>query len=112
MGPRRVTAATLDVLQVLLGGSDEMYGLRIAKAIARPTGSVFPILARLEEYGWVTSVWQSSESSERGARKRFYRLTSDGAAHARALLASRRGQPQLRAPSPTRRLVPRADGAP
>jgi PadR family transcriptional regulator, regulatory protein PadR len=87
----RVTDATLDVLEVLLQDSDDLYGLKIAKAAGRPTGSVFPILARLEDCGWVTSQWEAGDPAARGPRRRFYRLSPDGLAQARQLLAQRRG---------------------
>jgi PadR family transcriptional regulator PadR len=90
-GLPRVTAATLDVLEVLLGPDDELYGLKIAKASGRPTGSVFPILARLEQLGWAVSAWEDGSAGDRGPRRRFYRLSPDGLAGARALLAERRG---------------------
>jgi PadR family transcriptional regulator PadR len=99
----RVTDATLDVLEVLLASNETLYGLKIAKQIGRPTGSVFPILARLEEAQWVESEWEASEQTARGPRRRFYRLTPDGLAGARSLVNERRGSTQsarLR-PSPT-----------
>jgi DNA-binding PadR family transcriptional regulator len=103
----RITEATLDVLDVLVGGDDELYGLRIAKAAGRPTGSVFPILARLEQSGWVVSEWESTAAAERGPRRRFYRLSPDGLAGARAVLAQRRaGRPA----GTTRRLAPGTGG--
>jgi PadR family transcriptional regulator PadR len=92
----RVTDATLDVLEVLLGPDEELYGLKIAKVIGRPTGSVFPILARLEQVGWVISEWETSDPTTRGPRRRFYRLSPEGLAGARAVLSERR---------PTRRLT-------
>jgi DNA-binding PadR family transcriptional regulator len=87
----RVTDATLDVLDVLLHDGDDLYGLKIAKAAGRPTGSVFPILARLEDCGWVTSEWEAGDPAARGPRRRFYRLSPDGLAQARQLFAQRRG---------------------
>jgi PadR family transcriptional regulator, regulatory protein PadR len=95
----RVTDATLDVLEILLDGGDDLYGLKIAKATGRPTGSVFPILARLEGCGWVTSEWETSDPSARGPRRRFYRLSPDGAELAVDLLRQRRAKtsrPRLR----------------
>lgn len=89
----RVTDATLDVLEVLLDGGNDLYGLKIAKAAIRPTGSVFPILARLEDCGWVTSEWEAGDPAARGPRRRFYRLSPDGLVQARQLLAQRRGSP-------------------
>jgi DNA-binding PadR family transcriptional regulator len=87
----RVTPATLDVLEALMGPDEELYGLKIARNSGRKTGSVYPILARLEEAGWVESCWEREERGERGPRRRFYRLSPDGLAGARALLTERRG---------------------
>jgi len=95
----RVTDATLDVLEILLDGGDDLYGLKIAKAAGRPTGSVFPILARLENYGWVTSEWEAGDPTARGPRRRFYRLSPDGIELAANLLKRRRAKavrPRLR----------------
>lgn len=87
----RVTPATLDVLEALMGPDNELYGLKIAQNAGRKTGSVYPILARLEALGWVESFWERAERGERGPRRRFYRLSADGLGAARALLIERRG---------------------
>jgi PadR family transcriptional regulator, regulatory protein PadR len=93
----RVTPATLDVLEALMGPDDELYGLKIAQNARRKAGSVYPILARLEQAGWVDSSWERDERDERGPRRRFYRLNPDGLAAARALLIERRGAVRQRA---------------
>ena len=90
LGRLRITEATLDVLEVLLGPDDELYGLAIANAIGRPTGSVFPILARLERLGWAISEWEANEPSSRGPRRRFYHLSPEGLTKARVVLDERR----------------------
>jgi PadR family transcriptional regulator PadR len=87
----RVTPATLDVLEALMGPDEELYGLKIARNAGRKTGSVYPILARLEEAGWIKSCWEREERDARGPRRRFYRLSPDGLVGARALLTERRG---------------------
>jgi len=86
----RVTRATLDVLEVLMGPDEELYGLKISQNAGLKAGSVYPILARLEEAGWVVSSWEREERDERGARRRFYRFTPGGLDAARALLTERR----------------------
>ena len=106
----RVTDATLDVLEILLDGGDDLYGLKIAKAAGRPTGSVFPILARLEGCGWVTSEWETSDPSERGPRRRFYRLSPDGAELAAALLTRRRARAARQALRPVPAPRPQLEG--
>ncbi|SHK49891.1 Transcriptional regulator PadR-like family protein [Pseudonocardia thermophila] len=92
---RRVTAATVDVLEVLLSATEPVWGLEIVRATGRPAGSVYPILGRLEEQGIVASEWE--QQSERvGPRRRYYRLTEDGATEAlracAAFAASRHGR--------------------
>ncbi len=104
--PFRVTAATLDVLEALLGPDDQLYGLKIAQNAGRKTGSVYPILARLEEAGWVTSCWELDEPSARGPRRRFYRLSPDGLGGARALLTHHRGTVRQRTGPTFRGLAP------
>lgn len=95
----RVTPATLDVLEALMGPDEELYGLKIAQNAGRKAGSVYPILARLEEAGWVESSWEREERDERGPRRRFYWLSSDGLSAARALLIERRGAVRQRTAS-------------
>ncbi len=99
-GLSRITPATLDVLEVLLDDKAEHYGLAIARKAGLATGSTFPILARLERIGWATSSWEETDDASRGARRRFYRLTPDGMAGARALILERRGSKVLPWPDP------------
>lgn len=89
--PFRVTAATLDVLEVLLTGEKGLYGLKISKILDRSSGSIALILMRLENHGWVTSHWEpDTEERLDRPRRRFYELHGDYATTARALIASRR----------------------
>jgi DNA-binding PadR family transcriptional regulator len=39
------------------------------------TGSLYPALQRLENYGWVTAEWKQAESNQRA---KFYRLSATG----------------------------------
>ncbi|AXX32698.1 Transcriptional regulator, PadR family [Actinosynnema pretiosum subsp. pretiosum] len=94
------------MLEALLEPDQELYGLKIAKMIDRPTGSVFPILARLEDLGWVVSEWERADPGSRGPRRRFYRLSPEGLAEARAMVDGRRARrstplgSRLRVPRP------------
>ena len=88
----RITPATIDVLSVLDAGGESTWGLAIIKQSGRPAGSVYPILERLEQAGWVTSSWE--ENDERpGPRRRYYELTKDGALAARSAIASFHARP-------------------
>jgi DNA-binding PadR family transcriptional regulator len=94
----RITPATLDVLNVLVWSSDELHGFALAKQAGRPTGSVYVILSRLEAAGWVESRWETENVDNEGRpRRRFYRLSADGLASARQVLAERRGQAEVKA---------------
>ncbi|SFR22575.1 Transcriptional regulator PadR-like family protein [Lentzea waywayandensis] len=83
---QRIGKATVDVLEVLLGADEPRWGLEIIKLTGRPSGSVYPLLDRLERAGWVTSTWDD-DAERRGPRRRMYRLTAEGAAEARRVVA-------------------------
>lgn len=82
----RIGKATIDVLAVLIDGDQARWGLEIIKLTGRPSGSVYPLLDRLERAGWVTSHWDD-DSDRRGPRRRMYQLTAEGAAEARRVCA-------------------------
>ena len=98
-----MTIPTLSVLSSLLDcGSDVVYGLEIARATDLKSGTLYPILARLERAGWVESSWEKVEASEAGRpRRRYYRLTGEGAESAARALneASVRLRPGLLRPN-------------
>jgi len=87
--PFRMTLQTLLVLRVLLAEpTEELYGLEIGAAAGLASGSVHPILARLETAEWLRSRWEDIEPKKEGRpRRRYYRLTPDGAERAREALA-------------------------
>lgn len=80
------------------------YGYDLMKATRLPSGTLYPMLARLQQEGLVTSKWeeQRQDSGGRPPRK-YYRLTGEGARVARLELASassRRGRTRHIAPRP------------
>lgn len=94
----RVTNATVSVLDALLEHPDGVWGLLVIKRSGRPAGTVYPILDRLERSGWVASRWEE-HNDRSGPRRRYYRLTDDGAAAARDVVNAFRVQPDaMRAP--------------
>jgi PadR family transcriptional regulator PadR len=85
-----MTIPTQLVLRSLLADpTREMYGLQICSDAGLPTGTIHPILAKLEiEYGWLTSRWEDVDPQAEGRpRRRYYKLTEDGAERARIALA-------------------------
>jgi PadR family transcriptional regulator len=85
--PRMTYSTLLVVRAMLVEPAREMYGLEICKAAELPSGTIHPILARLERCGWLESRWEDIEPTEEGRpRRRYYRLSPHGAERARAAL--------------------------
>jgi hypothetical protein len=61
----RMTMPTQLVLRALLAEpAQEMYGLQICQAAGLPSGTIHPILARLEGLGWLESRWEDASPQE------------------------------------------------
>lgn len=59
--------------------SEETYGFALVKATGLASGSVYPILRRLEDHGWITAREEVIDPTARRPRHRvYYRLTADG----------------------------------
>ena len=103
----RMTIPTQRVLEALLDDPQrELYGLEIGEAAGLRSGTVHPILARLEGYGWLASRWEDIDASAEGRpARRYYTLTADGVQAARAALA------RAYRPAPSRRLRPQVGEA-
>jgi PadR family transcriptional regulator PadR len=100
----------LRVLRVMLDHPRAAhYGLELSRQSGLATGTIYPILTRLEQAGWVQSSWEEAEPSQAGRpRRRLYRFTEDGAELARTALEegwqgivpAGAPRPGLRAPRP------------
>jgi transcriptional regulator len=74
---------TLDLLVLRTLAAGPAHGHTIAHAIERRSeavlqvehGSLYPALHRLEDRGWISSFWGTSENNRRA---RYYRLTPRG----------------------------------
>jgi DNA-binding PadR family transcriptional regulator len=99
MAPR-LTRPTLMVLSAFLQDpTAERYGLDLSLETGLPSGTLYPILVRLEACGWVESRWEDIDPMvERRPRRRYYRLTSDGSGQQSAALALR--EQATRTPEP------------
>lgn len=89
--PQRLTRSTRLILEFLLERHLEPDGLTWGFEIANDTGlkggTVYPVLSRLLDEGWLEAFWDNGTSS--GPRRRMYRLTSSGATAAARLLNER-----------------------
>jgi DNA-binding PadR family transcriptional regulator len=82
----RLTPALRDVLECLSGAQSEIWGLLLSSRTGRPTGTVYPILERLERERFVQSRWEADDDRP-GPRRRLYALTDEGREWAAAQLA-------------------------
>jgi DNA-binding PadR family transcriptional regulator len=87
-----MTIPTRLVLEALLvDPAAGRYGLEIGREAGLPSGTVHPILARLESAGWVTSSWEDVDPGDAGRpARRYYRLSADGVPAAREAVARAR----------------------
>lgn len=78
MTPVRLTHATALILQALATG--RRHGFQIMEVTGLASGTVYPVLRRLEREKAVQSEWEDEEiASEAGRRRRrIYRLTESG----------------------------------
>jgi PadR family transcriptional regulator PadR len=101
----KVTAALERVLRVFLDDPvAPRYGYDLMKAAALPSGTLYPLLSRLETRGLVTSAWETPQAEGQRPR-RYYQLTAEGVQVARLELAqasaARRSAPaKVRRPAP------------
>ena len=87
---RRLSMQALLVLRTLLDDSTDkgLAGADITWTTEIASGTMYPILARLEQARWVTSAWEAVDPRAEGRpRRRLYQLTATGARKAREALA-------------------------
>lgn len=85
MTGRPMSPQAIGVLRVLLEDpSKPRYGLDIARQAGLKTGTLHPILHRLQQAGMIESFWEDpADHEDQGRpRRRYYRFTGDGATHA------------------------------
>ena len=85
----RVTMAVATVVAAFVEDpAADRYGLDLIGVTGLPSGTLYPILVRLQRAGWVESAWEEVDPSAAGRpARRYYRLTTDGLARARVALA-------------------------
>lgn len=86
----RMSFQTLKVLEAFLESpTEERSGADIHKRSALASGTLYPILLRLESAGWLVSRWETIDPSAAGRpRKRLYRLTTSGLSRSSEVFAS------------------------
>ncbi|WP_255782702.1 helix-turn-helix transcriptional regulator [Dactylosporangium sp. AC04546] len=84
-----MTVTTAQVLAALLADpAADRYGLELMQVTGLASGTLYPILHRLQEADWVTAQWEDIDPVAAGRpARRFYRLTPNGVEQARQALA-------------------------
>jgi PadR family transcriptional regulator PadR len=80
---RDLKRGTIELVLLTLLGERERYGYEIVAAIEERSGgrlevrdgTLYPVLYRLEEAGFVAPRW---ETPERGVPRKYYRITDEG----------------------------------
>ena len=79
------SSITINELKVLSALQiNEQYGLEILKSLkdeANTTfflGTLYNLLSRLEDKGFVTSKWKDPDDKSGGHRRRYYKITGSG----------------------------------
>jgi PadR family transcriptional regulator PadR len=96
MAEPRLTLPTLRVLDCILSAQGkELSGAEVARATGLASGTMYPILLRLERAGWLRSRWEEVDPQQLGRpRRRLYQVTGIGRAQATAaFLQINVGQP-------------------
>ena len=73
----RLTHTSALILKVISGGCN--YGFDIMEKTGLQSGTVYPVLRRLEQSGLIQSKWEPGEAQElQRPQRRYYRLTRTG----------------------------------
>ncbi|KAB2376990.1 PadR family transcriptional regulator [Actinomadura montaniterrae] len=92
-GIERVTRPLLDVLEEFFQAhlrGEELHGWALVHSTKRAGPTVYRVLDRLEDAGWVAGRWEQHNPDPSRPRRRFYQLTGVGVTEARLLLGERR----------------------
>ena len=86
----KLSRTALIVLRTFLQRSGEkLYGYDIMQVAGVSSGTLYPLLLKLENEGFLTSMWERVEPRDEGRpRRRLYRLTASGQALAMRDLTS------------------------
>src|SRR5688572_10374289 len=86
----RLTLQTARVIDALMKQpASWRHGYALMKQSGLSSGTLYPLLARLSDDGWLETQWEESVEPGR-PRRHLYRLTTLGQREARAVLATAR----------------------
>lgn len=91
MAVQRMTNATERVLRLLVNSETPVWGLQLMRQTGLPSGTIYPMLARLEGYGWIEATWDIEAGP--GPRRHLYSITGKGRDAVAQMLAERAVRP-------------------
>ena len=85
---RQLKKGVLDILLLKLLSQETLYGYELMALLDRDSGGYFaakegtlyPILYRLEDAGYIQSNWEN-DNKRRGAPRKYYSVTPEGLEH-------------------------------
>ncbi len=85
MIPKELVAASAEALVLSILSKEESYGYAIIQEVRERSdehlqwtdGMLYPVLHRMEGYGWIESRW---EKMENGRKRKYYSLKQSGKA--------------------------------
>jgi DNA-binding PadR family transcriptional regulator len=80
----------VDVIKIFLQDpSKPRYGMELMRVTGQPSGTLYPILAKLEKHGWLSLGKEDIDPRIEGRpARRFYRITGSAVPVARSQLAA------------------------
>jgi DNA-binding PadR family transcriptional regulator len=84
----RLTLQGMKVLRTFVDSHDaDIAGADIQRLTGLSSGTLYPLLFRFEQAGWLSSRWEQVDPSEVGRpRRRLYRIVPNGLAKANEVL--------------------------
>jgi PadR family transcriptional regulator len=82
----RITPQMLRVRSAMIcARGRELSGAEISREARLASGTLYPMLMRLEQCGWLAGRWEAEDPQSLGRpRRRYYRVTGVGETRARA----------------------------
>ncbi|GIH21699.1 PadR family transcriptional regulator [Acrocarpospora phusangensis] len=110
--PRMTLQVQMVLREFLTDPAQERYGLELSAITSLPSGTIYPILARLEDIGWIESHWEEPDAyaDQERPRRRYYKITRDGVESGREAIAKTYTSRRQSIPDWLRR--PRSAGGP
>jgi PadR family transcriptional regulator, regulatory protein PadR len=86
--PIKLTVPFLKTITVFINSPSRQYsGADICRETKLFSGTVYPLLYKLEEKGWIKGAWEEIDPHKEGRpKKRLYQITSSGVVHGRKLV--------------------------